>query len=145
MRTVLNVIWLLLAGIELALIYAVTGFGLCLTVVGIPIGIQLFKLAGFAIWPFGRAAVPVPGANAAVSAIGNLVWIVLVGWWLALVHVILGLVLCVTIIGIPFGLAVLKMTGLALWPFGRTIVTIDNNTELPPGSYAIEARSTTPG
>ena len=143
MRIILNIIWLLLAGIELALIYAVTGFVLCLTVIGIPFGIQLFKLAGFAIWPFGRAAVPIPGANAAVSTIGNLVWVVLVGWWLALLHVVIGLFLCVTIIGIPLGIAVLKMTGLALWPFGRNIVTITSTTELPPGSYAVTARVTT--
>ena len=143
MRIILNVIWLLVAGLELAIVYAVVGFVLCLTVIGIPFGIQLFKLAGFAVWPFGRAAVPTPGANAAVSTIGNLIWVVLVGWWLALLHVAIGLVLCITIIGIPLGIAVWKMTGLALWPFGRSIVTVNRTTEIPPGSYVIKARSTT--
>ena len=143
MALILNVIWLLLAGIELALIYATIGFFLCLTIIGIPFGIQLFKLAGFAIWPFGRAAVPSPGANPAVSTVGNLVWVVLVGWWLALLHILFGLLLCITIIGIPLGLAVFKMTGLAFWPFGRTIVTVTNTTDLPPGSYAISAKAPT--
>lgn len=142
MRVILNIIWLLIAGIELAFVYAVTGFILCLTVIGIPFGVQLFKLAGFAIWPFGRAAVPDPGANAAVSAIGNLLWVILVGWWLALLHVVIGLLLCITIIGIPLGVAVLKMTGLALWPFGRSIVSITGTNGLPPGSYAISATPT---
>lgn len=143
MSMILNIIWLLFAGFWLAFTYAVTGFVLCLTVIGIPFGIQLFKLAGFAIWPFGRAAVPTPGSNAAVSAFGNLLWVILVGWWLALLHLVMGLVLCITIIGIPLGIALLKMTGLAFWPFGRSIVTITSTTELPPGSYAITAKATT--
>ncbi len=143
MSVVLNVIWLVFAGFWLAFAYATTGFVLCLTVIGIPFGIQLFKLAGFAFWPFGRAAVPSPGASAAVSAVGNLIWMILVGWWLALIHVVMGIALSLTIIGIPLGLALLKMTGLALWPFGRTVVTITETAALPPGSYAISARATT--
>ena len=141
MRIILNIIWLLVAGLELAIVYAVVGFVLCLTVIGIPFGVQLFKLAGFAVWPFGRAAVPNLESNAAVSAVGNVVWVIFVGWWLALIHVVIGFILCITIIGIPFGIAVWKMTGLALWPFGRRIVTVDSGNALPPGSYVVAARS----
>ncbi|HEX6945950.1 MAG TPA: YccF domain-containing protein [Acidimicrobiia bacterium] len=144
LRVILNIIWLLFAGIELAVVYVVGGIILCLTVVGVPFGIQLFKLAGFAVWPFGRAVVPAPDSNAAVSAIFNILWLVFVGWWLALLHIVFGLVLCITIIGIPLGIAVLKMTGLALWPFGRTVVFVDDDTRLPPGSYAVGTRLAQP-
>src|SRR5690606_29628331 len=93
-----------------------------ITVIGFPFGVQAWKLAGFVLWPFGRVAVPVEGRSENWNAVGNVIWLVLIGWWLALAHVVFGLVLCFTIIGIPFGVQLFKMTSMAMWPFGRTIV-----------------------
>ena len=134
---VFNLIWLFFAGFWLALTYVGIGLALFITIIGIPFGIQAFKLAVFAVWPFGRVVVPTDGSSSVVSGLGNLIWVVLVGWWLALLHVLLGLLLCITIIGIPFGLALFKMTGLALWPFGRTIVDAASLLQIPPGSYTV--------
>ena len=125
LKIILNIIWVLLAGWELFILYVLAGFIMCVTIVGIPFGVQAFKLAAFVLWPFGRVAVPVDrndAAPSAFSAIANVIWLVLVGWWLALAHAVFGLILCVTIIGIPLGIQSLKMAGLALWPFGREIV-----------------------
>jgi uncharacterized membrane protein YccF (DUF307 family) len=122
MRTLGNVLWLLFAGLWLALGYASSGILLCLTVVGIPFGIQAFKLAGFTLWPFGRKVIEAPGGSGCLSVAFNLLWLVLFGWELFLGHVASGLLLCATIIGIPFGIQALKLSFLALWPFGRKIV-----------------------
>lgn len=140
MSTILNIIWLFFAGLWIGIGYLTAAVALTVTIIGIPFAIQLVKLAAFAFWPFGRAVVTAPGSSAAVSTVGNLLWLVVVGWWLALVHVISGLVLCITIIGIPFGVGVLKMTGLALWPFGRTVVEVTSAVSLPPGSYTVTSR-----
>lgn len=121
MGVILNLLWLVFAGIELAIAYVIAGILLTITIVGIPFGLQAFKLAGFALWPFGRAVVRThsPGF---LAAFGNILWVVLAGWWLALAHIVTGLVLCLTIIGIPMGIASFKMTRLAFAPFGRVIV-----------------------
>ena len=103
-RLLLNIVWLVLHGWALALAYLLAGVVACLLVVTIPFGIASFRLAGYAAWPFGRTTVPAPGAGVA-SALGNVLWFVFVGWWLALSHVVLGIALLVTIIGIPFGIA----------------------------------------
>lgn len=137
LNVIFNLIWLFFAGFWLAFTYVGIGLVLFITIIGIPFGIQAFKLAVFAVWPFGRVVVPADGSPSVVSGLGNLIWVVLVGWWLALLHVLLGLLLCITIIGIPFGLALFKMTGLALWPFGRTIVDAASLQQLPPGSYTV--------
>jgi uncharacterized membrane protein YccF (DUF307 family) len=136
-RVILNLIWLVFAGIELAVGYALGGVFMMITIVGIPFGIQAFKLAGFALWPFGRAAIPAPDRSAVLSGIGNVLWVILVGWWLALAHIIFGIILCLTIIGIPMGIASFKMTGLALWPFGRTIVDRSSLEHLPEGTLTV--------
>ena len=125
MRTIGNLLWLVLAGFWMAVGYAVAGIVLCVTVVGIPFGIQSFKLAGYALWPFGRVVVNDPDASAALGCIGNVLWLVLAGWWLALGHLFTGIVLCLTIIGIPLGVANLKLALLALVPFGKTVVSLD--------------------
>ncbi len=122
MRLVGNVLWLVLAGWWLALVYLIAGVLNCLTVIGIPFGIQSFKLAGYALWPFGRVVVEHPGANAAVGCLGNVLWLVLGGLWLAFAHVVAGMVLCLTIIGIPLGLGSFKLAVLALTPFGKDVV-----------------------
>ena len=118
----LNVVWVVLAGFWLAVAYLIAGVTQCITVIGIPLGFQSFKLAVFALWPFGRTVVTRPGSSTTLNLIGNVVWFVLSGWWLALLHLITGIFLCLTIIGIPLGLANLKLIPLAIVPFGKVIV-----------------------
>jgi uncharacterized membrane protein YccF (DUF307 family) len=121
LRTLLNLVWLVLQGWLLALAYALAGVLACLLVVTIPFGIAAFRLAGFVLWPFGRTTVRAPGAGVA-SAVGNLVWFLVAGWWLALVHVLAGIAFCVTIIGIPFGIASFKLAAVGLFPLGKRVV-----------------------
>ncbi len=120
-----NILWLVLAGWWVALAYVVTGVGWCLTIVGIPFGMQAFKLAGYSLWPFGKEVVELPGKSGPLGALGNILWVVLTGFWLAVAHIIAGVMLCLTIVGIPLGLACFKMVSLAFWPFGREIVAAD--------------------
>ena len=125
MRTIGNILWLVLAGFWLAVGYAGAGILLCLTIIGIPFGVQSFKLAGYSLWPFGRVVVEDRDASAALGFVGNVLWLVLAGWWLALGHVATGIVLCLTVIGIPLGVANFKLALLALVPFGKTVVPLD--------------------
>jgi len=122
MRTIGNVLWFVFAGVWLALSYAVAGLLLCLTIIGIPFGIQAFKLAGFVLWPFGRAVVVRSQQTGLLEVVFNLIWLVLFGWGIFTIHIVSGVVLCITIIGIPFGIQSFKLSVLALWPFGRMIV-----------------------
>lgn len=122
MRTLGNVLWLVFAGFWLAVGYGLSGLALCLTIIGIPFGIQAFKLAAFTFWPFGREVVATRDGAGCLSTVFNLAWLVLFGWELFLGHLASGLLLCLTIIGIPFGLQAFKLSILALWPFGREIV-----------------------
>lgn len=140
MRTVGNLIWLILAGIWMAVGYLVAGLVAIAGIVTIPLAVPAFKLAGYALWPFGRMVVQRPGNDLALSTLGNVVWLVLCGWWLALGHLVTGLALCLTVIGIPLGLASFKMAGLAIWPYGRTVVPIPQGHYLPPGVHAVPAR-----
>jgi uncharacterized membrane protein YccF (DUF307 family) len=122
MRLLLNLIWLLLAGIWLALSYLFAAVLLTITIIGIPFAIQALKLAGYALWPFGRSLIQSPGRNKSLSVIGNILWFVLAGWWIFLEHLVTGVLLCLTIIGIPLGVGNFKMATAALTPFGREIV-----------------------
>jgi len=122
--TLLNIIWLVLAGIWLAIGYALAGIFCFILIVTIPFGIASFRIANYALWPFGRTVVRRSDAGAA-SAIGNVIWVILPGWLLALEHLITGVLLCVTIIGIPLGVANFKMIPIALLPLGREIVPTD--------------------
>ena len=126
MRTVLNILWLVLAGIWMALAYALAGVLMFLTIIGIPFGLQAFKLGGFTLWPFGRVLLPSPDRNKGLSVFGNILWFLLAGWWLALGHLFTGVVLCLTIIGIPLGVGSFKMAGAALVPFGKEIVDLSD-------------------
>ncbi len=132
---ILNLIWLIFAGVELAVGYVIGGALMMITIIGIPFGLQAFKLAGFTLWPFGRAVVPVE--SGAFTAVGNVLWLVLAGWWLAAAHFVFGILLFVTIIGIPMGLASFRMAGLALWPFGRQIVDRSSMRRLPEGAHTV--------
>ncbi|MCE4943721.1 MULTISPECIES: YccF domain-containing protein [Streptomyces] len=124
MKFILNILWLVLCGFWMALGYVLAGVICCILIVTIPFGIASFRIAGYALWPFGRTTVERRDAGAG-SVLGNIVWIVFAGWWLALGHVITGLALCVTIIGIPFGIANFKMIPISLVPLGREIVPTD--------------------
>lgn len=121
MRTLMNVIWLVLAGFWMALSYVVAGIICCVLIITIPFGIAAFRIAGFALWPFGRMAVPKRNAGVG-SLIGNIIWIIVAGWWLALGHLVTGVLLCLTIIGIPFGIANFKLIPISLAPLGHEIV-----------------------
>ena len=121
MRTLLNIIWLVLSGFWLALGYALAGVVMMLLVVTIPFGIAAFRLAGFVLWPFGRAVVRKPSAGAG-AAIGNVLWFLVAGLWIAIGHVVTAAALAVTIIGIPLAVANLKLALVALAPLGKEIV-----------------------
>jgi len=123
MKTVGNIIWLLLAGLWLFLGYVISGILNCIFIITIPFGIQSFKLAGFALWPFGRTVVARPGASTAASGCGNILWFVLGGWYMALLHFVTGLLLCIPVITIPLAIQDFKLAGLALAPFGKEIVS----------------------
>ncbi|GIL35834.1 YccF domain-containing protein [Phycicoccus sp. DTK01] len=129
MRTLLNIIWFVFGGFWLALGYAVAGVVLCVLVVTFPLGVASFRMASYALWPFGRAVVEKPGAGTG-SVLLNVVWIVLAGWWLALGHLMTAVAQAVTIIGIPLAIANLKMLPISLVPYGKDIVPTD---ALPPG------------
>lgn len=121
MRLVLNVLWLVLSGFWMFLGYLLVGVLWCLTIVGIPFGIAAFRIGLFALWPFGRTIVKKPGAGVG-SGIGNILWFVLSGVWLAIGHAITGALLCLTVIGIPLGLANFKLIPISLFPLGKDIV-----------------------
>jgi uncharacterized membrane protein YccF (DUF307 family) len=124
LRAILNVIWLILCGFWMAIAYAVAGiicFALFFLVVTIPFGIAAFRIAGYVLWPFGRTIEPRRDAGLG-SLIGNIIWIILFGWWLALGHLMTGIALCITIIGIPLGIANFKIIPISLVPLGVQIV-----------------------
>ena len=123
MRLILNVIWLVLAGFWMAVGYAVAGLICCVLIITIPWGIASFRIANYALWPFGREVVDKPGAGTG-SLLGNVIWIIVAGLWLAIGHVLTGIALCVTIIGIPLGIANFKMIPVSLMPLGKEIVEI---------------------
>ena len=129
MRVLLNIIWLVFGGIWLALGYAFTALVMFILIITIPFGVASARIALFCLWPFGRTLVRKPSAGGG-SMIGNVIWIILAGWWLALGHVISGIVMCLTIIGIPLGLANFKLIPVSLTPFGREIVDIDQADRL---------------
>ena len=124
MRTLLNLIWLVLAGFWLAVGYAIAGIICCVLIVTIPFGIAAFRIAGFTLWPFGRTMVDKPSAGAG-AVLGNIIWVIFAGWWLALGHLATGIALCVTIIGIPLGVANFKLIPISLLPLGKDIVPTD--------------------
>jgi uncharacterized membrane protein YccF (DUF307 family) len=128
-RVLLNLIWLVFGGLVMALGYAVVALIMFVLIITIPFGIASARIALFCLWPFGRTLVRRPDAGAG-SLIGNLVWLVLAGWWLALGHLITGVLMCLTIIGIPLGLANFKLIPVSLTPFGRDIVDIDQARRL---------------
>ena len=121
MNSIGNIFWLILGGIIIALIYYIVGLLLCITIIGIPFGVQLFKLGTYALWPFGRELVNGPDEPGCLSIVMNLIW-VLCGWWeVALLHLFFGIIFCITILDIPFGLQHFKMAIGSIFPFGKEI------------------------
>ena len=129
MSTIGNIIWILLGGVWMSLGWVIAGVIMYLTVIGIPWGRSCFVIAGFTLLPFGNEAVPrelVTGRDDVgtgdAGLVGNLIWLLLAGWWLALGHVVTGIGVCLTVIGIPFGIQHFKLAGISLMPIGKTIV-----------------------
>lgn len=121
MKTLGNILWLILGGIEIAFVYYIVGLLMCITIVGIPFGVQLFKIGTYAMWPFGHDLVDKPQEPGCLSVVMNIIW-ALAGWWeIALIHLITGVLFCITIIGIPFGKQHFKMAIGSLFPFGKEI------------------------
>jgi uncharacterized membrane protein YccF (DUF307 family) len=123
-RVILNLIWFVLCGLWMAIGYALAAVICFILIVTIPFGIASLRIARFALWPFGKTVVERPDAGAA-SVIGNVLWIVLCGWWLAIGNLVTGVLLCLTIIGIPLGLACFKLIPVSLVPLGREIVSVE--------------------
>ena len=133
MKLLLNLIWLIFGGLLLALGYAIVALIMFILIITIPFGIASARIALFCLWPFGRTLVRRPDAGAG-SLIGNIIWFVLAGWWLALGHLVTGLLMCLTIIGIPLGLANFKLIPVSLTPFGRDIVDLEQARRLGYGT-----------
>ncbi|HET6557484.1 MAG TPA: YccF domain-containing protein [Prolixibacteraceae bacterium] len=122
MSTLGNLIWLIFGGFLVFLEYMVAGFLLCITIIGIPFGLQAFKLAMLALWPFGKRIELYDSAPGCLSTLMNLLWLIIGGIWIALTHLVFGILLTITIIGFPWGKQHFKLLSLALTPFGRKIV-----------------------
>ena len=129
MKLILNVIWLVLCGWWMALLYVLAGIVCAILIITIPFAIASFRIASYVIWPFGRS-IQMRREAGIGSLIGNIIWIILVGWELALGHLTAGILLCLTIIGIPLGLANFKLIPISLLPLGTRVVRSD---ELYPG------------
>lgn len=122
MNLLMNILWLLFGGIVTAVEYLVSSLGMMVTIIGIPFGLQTLKLSLLALCPFGKEVQTTPQSGGCLSIIMNILWILFGGIWISLTHLAFGLLLCITIIGIPFGRQHFKMAGLALTPFGKQII-----------------------
>ena len=131
MRLVLNVIWLIFGGLWLALGYLVAALICFVLIITIPFGFASLRIASYALWPFGRTIVAKPGARPG-ALVGNIIWIVLFGWWLALGHLVSAVAMAITIIGIPLALADLKLIPVSLVPLGKDIVPVDDARTAAP-------------
>jgi uncharacterized membrane protein YccF (DUF307 family) len=124
MKIIGNIIWLIFGGLIAALEYLISSVLMMITIVGIPFGIQTLKLAGLALWPFGKKVVTHERSNGCLYIIFNVIWILVGGIWISLTHVLFGVLLFITIIGIPFAKQHFKLASLALTPFGKDVVSI---------------------
>ena len=137
MRTLLNIIWFIFSGFWLWLAYMLAGIICCVLIITIPWGIASFRMASYAAWPFGRELVDKPTAGI-LSFLGNVIWVIVAGWWIALTHVATGILLCITIIGIPLGVANFKLIPVSLMPLGKQIV------RKPPRSAEVPVQNAAP-
>lgn len=124
MRLIGNVIWFVFSGVWIFIAYTFAAILCFLLIITIPFGVAALRIAFFGLWPFGRAVVPQPGKGAG-STLGNIIWFIIGGWYLTLLHILAGILLCVTIIGIPLGIGNFKMITVSLRPFGREIVPVE--------------------
>ncbi len=131
MKTIGNILWLILCGIWMSIIYFIAGVLGIIFIVTIPFGLQAFKLSNYVLWPFGRTVVRREGSSDFWTLLGNVIWILLEGWWLALLHLGIALLFFITIIGIPFGIANVKMARLALLPFGMRVADELGEDDVP--------------
>lgn len=122
MRLLGNILWLIFGGIITAIEYFISSLILMITIIGIPFGVQTLKMGLLALWPFGKTTVQSERSSGCLYILFNIIWIFIGGIWIALSHVIFGLILYITIIGIPFGNQHMKLASLALTPFGRDII-----------------------
>ena len=122
MNGLYNLLWLIFGGFLAALGYFFGGLVLCITIIGIPWGLQCFKLAGLVLWPFGKKVVSDSSEMGCLTILCNVIWIVSGGVYTAFVHVIMGIILCITVIGMPWGLQHFKLVEVSLMPFGKKIV-----------------------
>lgn len=122
MKILGNIIWLLFGGILTSIEYLIASILLMITIIGIPFGLQTLKLSILALWPFGQEIISEPYSGGCLTVLMNVIWILIGGIWICVTHLCFGLLLCVTIIGIPFGLQHFKMAGLALSPFGKKVI-----------------------
>lgn len=122
MKTLLNVIWLVFGGLWLAIGYFLAGIVCCILIVTIPWGIASFRIAAYALWPFGQMVVDKPGGNGPFALLGNVIWLVVAGIWIAIGHVVTAIAMAITIIGIPLAIANLKLIPVSLMPLGKQIV-----------------------
>ena len=121
MKTLGNIVWLVFGGMMIGLEYLISGVAMMLTIIGIPFGLQALKFGMLAMWPFGSRVTDSGNSGGCLSILMNIFWIFIGGIWIALTHLAFGLLLCITIIGIPFGKQHFKMAALALAPFGKDI------------------------
>jgi uncharacterized membrane protein YccF (DUF307 family) len=124
MDTILNIVWLVLCGIWMAIAYVLAGIVCCILIITIPFGIASFRIANYVLWPFGRTIETRREAGLG-SLIGNIIWIIFAGWWLALGHLVTGILLCLTIIGIPLGIGNFKIIPISIMPLGVHIVPVE--------------------
>ncbi len=117
-----NIIWLIFGGLMAAIGYFIGGLILCITIIGIPWGLQCFKLAGLVLWPFGKKVISDNNSSGCLPVLCNVIWIIFGGWYTALVHVAMGLILYITIIGIPWGRQHFRLVEISLMPFGKQVV-----------------------
>jgi uncharacterized membrane protein YccF (DUF307 family) len=130
MRTLGNILWLLLCGIWMSIVYFIAGVIGMIFIVTIPLGLQAFKLSNYVLWPFGRTVVRREGSSDLWTILGNLVWILLEGWWLAVIHLVIAAIFLITIVGFPFAVANVKMARLALFPFGMTVTDLPDDADM---------------
>jgi uncharacterized membrane protein YccF (DUF307 family) len=128
---VLNLIWFVFSGLWLWIGYVLAGILCCVLIITIPWGIASFRMANYAVWPFGREVVSKPTAGV-FSFLGNVIWVIAAGWWLALTHIVTGALLCFTIIGIPLGVANFKLIPISLMPLGKEIVPVPRAGSVSP-------------
>ena len=121
MKIILNPLWLIFGGLATAIEYLISSVGLMITIIGIPFGLQTLKIGILALWPFGKQVTPSETSNSCLSLLMNIIWIFIGGIWICLTHLLFGVLLYITIIGIPFGTQHFKLAALALSPFGKKI------------------------